>query len=116
MTCPSCRKTMVRWKYVESTVRGVAKITTKGLIETGSVGTFTSIGLALGGTIGVLGGTAIGGVITFFANKPIDKGVDAVMDLWNYEVNGGRTVYFKCSRHECGHEWTRIETYGEIGH
>lgn len=41
---------------------------------------------------------------------------DAVMDLWNYEVDGGRTVYFKCPRHECGHEWTRTETYGEIEH
>lgn len=116
MTCPNCRKTMVRGKYAESTVRGVAKTTTKGLIKTGSVGTFTSIGLALDGPIGALGGAAIGEVITFFANKPIDKGVDAVIDLWNYEVDGGRTVYFKCPRHECGHEWTRIESYGEIEH
>lgn len=116
MTCPYCRKTMVRGKYGESTARGVAKTTAKGLIKTGSVGTFTSIGLAVGGPIGALGGAAIGGVITFFANKPIDKGVDAVMDLWNYEVDGGRTVYFKCPRHECGHEWTRTETYGEIEH
>ena len=116
MTCPYCRKTMVRGKYAESTARGVAKTTAKGLIKTGSVGTFTSIGLAVGGPIGALGGAAIGGVITFFANKPIDKGVDAVMDLWNYEVDGGRTVYFKCPRHECGHEWTRIESYGEIEH
>ena len=116
MTCPYCRKTLVRGKYAESTARGVAKTTAKGLIKTGSVGTFTSIGLAVGGPIGALGGAAIGGVITFFANKPIDKGVDAVMDLWNYEVDGGRTVYFKCPRHECGHEWTRTETYGEIEH
>lgn len=116
MTCPYCRKTMVRGKYAESTVRGVAKTTAKGLIKTGSVGTFTSIGFALGGPIGALGGAAIGGLTTFFANKPIDKGVDAVMDLWNYEVDGGRTVYFKCPRHECGHEWTRTETYGEIEH
>lgn len=116
MTCPYCRKTMVRGKYAESTVRGVAKTTAKGLIKTGSVGTFTSIGFALGGPIGALGGAAIGGLTTFFANKPIDKGVDSVMDLWNYEVDGGRTVYFKCPRHECGHEWTRTETYGEIEH
>ena len=116
MTCPYCRKTMVRGEYAESTVRGVAKTTAKGLIKTGSVGTFLSIGFSLGGPIGALAGAAIGGLTTFFANKPIDKGVDAVMDLWNYEVDGGRTVYFKCPRHECGHEWTRTETYGEIEH
>lgn len=116
MTCPHCRKTMVRGKYAESTARGVAKTTAKGLIRTGSVGTFFSIGFMLGGPVGALGGAAIGGVITFFANKPIDKGVESVMDVWNYEVDGGRNVYFKCPRHECGHEWTMTETYGVIDH
>ena len=33
-----------------------------------------------------------------------------------HEVDGGRTVYFKCPRHECGHEWTMTETYGVIDH
>lgn len=116
MTCPHCRKTMVRGKHAESLARGVAKTTAKGLIGTGSVGTCTSIGFALGGPIGAIGGAVIGGAITFFANKPIDKGVESVMDGWNYEVDGGRTVYFKCPRHECGHEWTMTETYGIINH
>lgn len=120
MTCPYCRKTMVTGKYAESTARGVAKITTKGLLKTGAaVGTGFTIGGALGGPFApltALAGAAIGGVITYFANKPLDKGVDTVIDLLNYEVYGGRIVYFKCPRHECGHEWTRKETYGEINH
>lgn len=113
MTCPYCRKTMVTGKYEISAVRGIAKTTTKGLIGVGGVG----VGAAAGnifGPIGAIVGACIGGVATYYNNKKIDEGVDAMIDLWNYEVDGGRNVYFKCPI--CGHEWEETETYGEIEH
>lgn len=113
MTCPHCRKTMVTGKYDESTMRGIAKTTTKGLIGLGGVGSFAAAG-SLFGPIGTIVGTLVGGAVTYYNNKNIDKGVDAVIDMWNYEVDGGRSVYFKCPK--CGHEWEETETYGEIEH
>lgn len=119
MTCPYCRRTMVKGEYSESTARGIAKTTTKGLIGTGAVGSGAAIGGALGGPIApltALVGAAIGGAITYFNNKEIDKGINAAFDLWNYEVEGGRTVYFKCPLTDCGRTWEETEHYGEIDH
>ena len=117
MTCPYCRKTMVTGIYNESIARGIAKTTAKGLLGTSFVASGFAIGASLGGPFAPLTGVcgaAIGGAITFFNNKRIDKSINETIDLWNYEVDGGRTVYFKCLF--CGHEWTRIEKYGEIEH
>lgn len=115
MTCPSCRKTMVRGSYEESVVRGITKTTTKGVAKLGCVGSCAAAGSAFG-PIGFIIGASVGGAITYFNNKNIDKGIDAAFDLWNYEMDGGRTVYFKCPRHECGHVWEETEHYGEIDH
>ena len=119
MTCPYCRRTMVKGEYRESTARGIAKATIKGLIGTGAVGSGAAIGGALGGPIApltALVGAAIGGAITYFQNKKIEIEINDVFNLWNYEVEGGRTVYFKCPLSECGHTWEETEHYGEIDH
>lgn len=113
MTCPNCQKTMVTGKYETSAVRGIAKTTAKGLIGVGGVGAGAAAGSVFG-PIGTIVGACIGGVTTYYNNKKIDEGVDAMIDLWNYEVDGGRNVYFKCPI--CGHEWEKTETYGEIEH
>lgn len=113
MTCPSCRKTIVTGKYEESAVRGIAKTTTKGLIGVGGVGAGAAAG-SIFGPLGTLAGAVIGGIVTYHNNKQIDKGVDAVIDIWNYEVDGGRIVNFKCPI--CGNEWVETELYGEIEH
>lgn len=117
MTCPYCRKTMVTGIYNESTARGIAKTTAKGLLGTSCVASGFAVGASVGGPLAPitgLCGAAIGGAITFFNNKRIDKGINAAIDLWNYEVDGGRTVYFKCPK--CGKEWIKTEKYGEIEH
>lgn len=117
MTCPNCRKTMVKGEYKESSARGIAKTTAKGLLGTGAVGSGAAIGGALGGPfapITALAGAAIGGALTYFNNKKIDDGINAAFDLWNYEVDGGRTLYFECPL--CGETWDETEHYGEIDH
>ncbi len=113
MTCPHCRKTMVTGKHNVSSTRGIIKTTTKGVIGVGVVGKGAAVGSAFG-PVGTVLGACVGGVVTYFHNKKIDEGVDAAIDLWNYKVDGGRIVYFKCPI--CGHEWTKTETYGEIEH
>lgn len=99
--------------HEESAVRGIAKTTTKGLIGVGGVGAGAAVG-SIFGPLGTLAGAVIGGIVTYHNNKQIDKGVDAVIDIWNYEVDGGRIVNFKCPI--CGNEWVETELYGEIEH
>lgn len=119
MTCPYCRKTMVTGKYNQSDVRGVIKTTTKGAIGGASViGAFWA-GAAVGGPFAPITGAiaALGaGTLNYYNNKNIDKVVDWAIDKWDYEMDGGRTVYFRCPRHECGHTWEETEHYGEIDH
>lgn len=105
MTCPHCRRTMVKGKYQESKVRGVTKTATKQLLA-------PSIGAAIGGPVGF----AIGVGVSYIWNKEIDKTVNVAFDMWNYEVEGGRTLYFTCPRPECGYTWEETEHYGIIDH
>lgn len=119
MTCPSCRKTMVTGKYEQSTARGITKATAKGVIGGASVIGAFGAGAAVGGPFALLTGglAALGaGALNYYNSKKIDVAIDNTLDLWNYEVDGGRTVHFKCPRPECGHEWTELEKYGEIEH
>ena len=119
MTCPSCRKTMVTGKYEQSTTRGIAKATAKGVIGGASVIGAFGAGAAVGGPFALLTGglAALGaGACNYYNNKKIDAAIDSTLDLWNYEVDGGRIVHFKCPRPECGHEWTELEKYGKIEH
>lgn len=119
MTCPSCQKTIVKGEYSSSAARGIIKTTTKGAIGGVSVvGAFWA-GATVGGPFALLTGAiaAVGaGALNYYTNKKIDRAIDWAIDKWNYEVDGGRTVYFKCPRHECGHEWEETEHYGEIDH
>lgn len=119
MTCPFCRKTMVTGKYEQSTARGITKATAKGVIGGASVIGAFGAGAAVGGPFALLTGglAALGaGALNYYNSKKIDVAIDSTLDLWNYEVDGGRTVHFKCPRPECGHEWTELEKYGEIEH
>jgi len=119
MTCPSCQKTIVKGEYSQSAARGIIKTTTKGVIGGASVvGAFWA-GAAVGGPFAPLTGAiaAVGaGALNYYNNKNIDGAIDWAIDKWDYEVDGGRTVYFKCPRHECGHTWEETEHYGEIDH
>lgn len=119
MTCPSCKKTIVKGEYSQSAARGIIKTTAKGAIGGASVvGAFWA-GAAVGGPFAPLTGAlaAVGaGALNYYNNKNIDSALDWAIDKWDYEVDGGRTVYFKCPRHECGYMWEETEHYGEIDH